>query len=132
MQHIFPQLLNITVAILLISCSTEFILGEGVDYFPTNVITRLNKKNDNQIEVYVRGRPDKDYRELGFLTYIGGTQDNNLAIKRMREKAAIIGADGLIIQDTDFVKRSWRGKDIPYRIYRGVAIIFSGTQLRKE
>jgi hypothetical protein len=62
---------------------------------------QLAPKEVTQVEIFHTQKPARHYKELGVLTYRAGTGEPYTDVARFfREKAASIGADGVIMMGT--------------------------------
>lgn len=69
----------------------------------------LNATNPNEIEVLMT-RPDRKYQELGVLNAHGyGTRETAKMHNALRNKAAALGADAVVVTDSGQIPDGWGG-----------------------
>lgn len=96
-----------------------------VRYSPLVDVNRPGRSAE-QVEAFLTQKPPRPYQEIGILTYRAGTAEEYAAVVQyMREKAAQLGADGIIMMDSS------TGPSMPigYVIatltdYRAMAIVY--------
>ena len=99
-----------------------------VEYSPI-VGGTLSPTNVRNVGVYQTKAPERPYVELGVLEYRAGTAENySEVVSHFREKAASIGADGIIMMGSS------SGPSVPVagvianlNDYRAMAIQFDGN-----
>ncbi|MEM8549490.1 MAG: hypothetical protein AAGF10_01750 [Verrucomicrobiota bacterium] len=120
------------VAILMTACQPP-----QVRYYPLNNpvgegqtaaadAAPLAPTNPAEVKIYVTGPPSRPYDQMGILTLrTSSSQPNEGAIyQRFREKAAEIGADGVVLLPSREQNESfWQTTGYPYSYYYG----FGGT-----
>lgn len=100
-----------------------------------NEMAARPKVSAEDVVIFVTGRPEAAYREIGILSYTTTSPSPNEAdiYQMFREKAAEVGADGVIILnprlETDSYRlyppalRTW-ATELPRNTFRGLAIRF--------
>jgi len=95
MKSSLKFLLIFVVAVILSGCASE------AKFYPLNASPEIGAPiPTEQVELFITQKPSYPYRELGLITYTtnGSYPQNEINIFNiMRQKAASIGADGLII-----------------------------------
>ena len=78
---------------LLIACAGV----SKVRYSPIVSVDRPARSAD-QVETFLTQQPSRPYKEIGILTYRAGTAEKYVnVVQYMRQKAAQLGADGIIM-----------------------------------
>lgn len=96
-----------------------------VRYSPLVAVSRPPRSAD-QVEPFLTQQPSRPYQEIGVLTYRAGTAEKYVNVVRyMQEKAAQLGADGIIMMGS----RAGPSMPIGYVIatltdYQAMAIIY--------
>jgi len=100
---------------------------EPVQFAPINSGHSENS-SANKIEVYITNAPKKQYQEIGVLTFKEWSPypDESQAIKLLRQKASIIGADAILILESrsGSAANSYNGISYAYTDFRAMAIKF--------
>jgi hypothetical protein len=107
---------------------TAFAACAGVSKVRYSPLINLNRpaRSADQVEAFLTQKPPHPYQEIGILTYRAGTAEKYAnVVQYMREKAAQLGADGVIMMDSS------AGPSMPigYVIatltdYRAMAIVY--------
>ena len=114
----------VTVAVAL-SLSIGCAGVSKVRYSPIVSVERPARSAD-QVETFLTQQPSRPYEEIGILTYRAGTAEKYVnVVQYMREKAAQLGADGIIMMGS----KSGPSMPIGYVIatltdYQAMAIIY--------
>ena len=95
-------------------CSCLFLSacgGEVAEYYPLSGAAQVGSpKNPDDVAVFITKKPDYPYEELGLVVYDipSGYSDEPAVYRILREKAAQVGADAIIIMDnqTTFERRA--------------------------
>ncbi len=85
-------------SIILSACS-----GVSAQYYPlSNAISTRAARHSSEVEVFITKKPEYKYDEMGMITYETPSSYSNepKVYNVMREKAAEIGADAIIIMDS--------------------------------
>lgn len=72
----------------------------GVDKVQYSPLVNANRpaRSADQVEAFLTQQPSRPYEEIGILTYRAGTAEKYVdVVQYMREKAAQLGADGVIM-----------------------------------
>ena len=85
--------------------------GEVAEYYPLSGAAQVGSpKNPDDVAVFITKKPDYPYEELGLVVYDipSGYSDEPAVYRILREKAAQVGADAIIIMDnqTTFERRA--------------------------
>lgn len=85
--------------------------GEVAEYYPLSGAAQVaSPKNPDDVAVFITKKPDYPYEELGLVVYDipSGYSDEPAVYRILREKAAQVGADAIIIMDnqTTFERRA--------------------------
>lgn len=85
--------------------------GEVAEYYPLSGAAQVGSpKNPDDVAVFITKKPDYPYEELGLVVYDipSGYSDEPAVYRILREKAAQVGADAIIIMDnqTSFERRA--------------------------
>ena len=98
MNAIILRLLGLTLAAALAGALLSPCAGvEKVRYSPLVVVDRP-ARSPSQVEAFLTQKPSRPYQEIGVLTYRAGTAEKYIdVVQYMREKAAQLGADGVIM-----------------------------------
>ncbi len=85
--------------------------GEVAEYYPLSGSAQVGSpKNPDDVAVFITKKPDYPYEELGLVVYDipSGYSDEPAVYRILREKAAQVGADAIIIMDnqTTFERRA--------------------------
>ena len=113
------------VAILVLTILAACAGVSKVRYSPLVNVNRPARSAD-QVEAFLTQQPSQPYQEIGILSYRAGTAEKYVDIVQyMREKAAQLGADGIIMM------ASSAGPSIPVghviatlTDYRAMAIVY--------
>jgi len=99
---------------------------ERVRYSPLVVIDRP-ARSPSQVETFLTQRPSRAYQEIGVLTYRAGTAAKYVdVVQYMREKAAQLGADGIITMGSSVGPNMAVDEDVilTKRDFQAMAIIY--------
>ena len=95
---------NLKIFLLLLSCMLISACTSTVNFTPINPDKNkeFSATNPDEIEIFFTKKPDYKYIELGILSSLSGSvaQDEVQVYREMKEKAAEIGAHGLIVMQT--------------------------------
>lgn len=85
--------------------------GDVAEYYPLSGAAQVGSpKNPDDVAVFITKKPDYPYEELGLVVYDipSGYSDEPAVYRILREKAAQVGADAIIIMDnqTTFERRA--------------------------
>lgn len=85
--------------------------GDVAEYYPLSGAAQVGSpKNPDDVAVFITKKPDYPYEELGLVVYDipSGYSDEPAVYRILREKAAQVGADAIIIMDnqTSFERRA--------------------------
>lgn len=85
--------------------------GDVAEYYPLSGAAQVaSPKNPDDVAVFITKKPDYPYEELGLVVYDipSGYSDEPAVYRILREKAAQVGADAIIIMDnqTTFERRA--------------------------
>lgn len=105
---------SLFVAFAVASCACLFLSacgGEVAEYYPLSGAAQVGSpKNPDDVAVFITKKPDYPYEELGLVVYDipSGYSDEPAVYRILREKAAQVGADAIIIMDnqTTFERRA--------------------------
>jgi hypothetical protein len=90
-------LIGVWLTALLSACAGV----EKVRYSPLVVVDRPARP-PNQVEAFLTQKPSRPYQEIGVLSYRAGTAEQYVdVVQYMREKAAQLGADGVIMMGSN-------------------------------
>ena len=114
----------VTIAVAL-SVSIACAGVSKVRYSPIVHVDRPERSAD-QVDTFLTQQPSRPYQEIGILTYRAGTAEKYVnVVQYMRQKAAQLGADGIIMMGS----KSGPSMPIGYVIatltdYQAMAIIY--------
>ena len=124
------KLINIVSYILF--CFIGLVLFIGCSSVPKVHYSPLQEssypaKTVDQVELYLTQKPTVAYKEIGIMTYRAGTAENYEDVVRcFREKAALIGADGVIMMGSKSGPSMLIGSVMATLIdYNAMAIIYT-------
>jgi hypothetical protein len=92
-MKLFIECITIFFILFLFGCSGV----SKVKYSPL-VEVELKPVDINNVKTFLTTKPNNNYEEIGILTYRAGTAESYVdVVKYLKEKAAVIGADGIIM-----------------------------------
>ncbi len=102
MKNFLTTILKLTIVSLacVALCACESV---GARYYPlSNNIVAKSPRPVSEIEMFITKKPDYKYEEMGMITYeIPSSYSDELAVYNiLRQKAAEIGADAIIIMNS--------------------------------
>ena len=110
-------------AVLLLSVACA---GVGKVHYSSLVAINRPARSAEQVDTFLTQRPSRPYQEIGILTYRAGTAEQYVdVVQYMRQKAAQLGADGIIMMGS----KSGPSMPVGYVIatmtdYQAMAIVY--------
>ncbi len=105
--------------------------GTSISFAPTNTAPKgLQKKKPSDVEVFLSGKPDRPYREIGLLEaqqQSGWSLDSQTKVlAKLRAKAGEYGCDGIIMLGANDSVVGDKNGTTTLKGYRAACIVFEG------